>query len=190
MTGATLVVVLHGPVPRSEPLPAPSGARAGVTFDLDEMYRRFAAVVHGIALARVGPDEADDVTQEVFLKVAARLGTLRDPAAFPGWICALARNASLDRLRARKRRRAGHVEPERLPARPAPTDDHELRLRVLALLERLPEGSREVLVLRLVEGLDGPEIAARTGATPGAVRVALHRGFSLLRPMLEKEGWR
>jgi RNA polymerase sigma-70 factor (ECF subfamily) len=138
----------------------------------------------------VGPDEADDVTQEVFLRAAARWTTLRDPAALPGWICALARNAALDRLRARKRRPVVHIEPERLPARPEPAGDHDLRLRVLALLGRLPEGAREVLVLRLVEGLDGPEIAARTGASPGAVRVALHRGLMLLRPMLEKEGWR
>ena len=46
------------------------------------------------------------------------------------------------------------------------------------------------LGLRLVEGLSGPEIAARTGLTHGSVRVNLHRGMSLLRPLLAAEGWR
>jgi RNA polymerase sigma-70 factor (ECF subfamily) len=44
-------------------------------------------------------------------------------------------------------------------------------------------------VLRLVLGLDGPTIATLTGHTPGSVRVHLHRGLALLRPLLEKEGW-
>lgn len=159
------------------------------TPDLGEAYARFAPVVHGIALSHVGPVDADDVTQEVFLRAAERIGSLREPAAFPGWICALARNVALDRLRQRRRRGEVAVDADLLPARPEPPEDRALRSRVLALLARLPEAYREALVLRLVEGLAGPEIATLTGLTPGSVRVHLHRGFALLRPLLEKEGW-
>ena len=52
---------------------------------------------------------------------------------------------------------------------------------ILALIRRLPEAYRETLVLRFVEGMTGPEIAARTGLTPASVRVNLHRGMKLLR---------
>ena len=52
---------------------------------------------------------------------------------------------------------------------------------ILGLIRRLPEAYRETLVLRFVEGMTGPEIAARTGLTPASVRVNLHRGMKLLR---------
>lgn len=180
---------VQGPLPASGLSAASASAAAP---PLGEVYARYAAVVHGIALAHVGPDEADDVVQEVFVKAATGLPALRDPAALPGWISALARNAARDRLRARRRRRAARRDEaalERVPARPELAEDRALRQRVLALLGRLPETYREALVLRLVEGLDGPTIAARTGLTPGSVRVHLHRGLELLRPLLRAEGW-
>ncbi len=60
---------------------------------------------------------------------------------------------------------------------------------MLALIRTLPNAYRETLVLRLVEGLTGPEISERTGMTPGSVRVNLSRGMAQLRPLLRKEGW-
>ena len=56
--------------------------------------------------------------------------------------------------------------------------------QALAAIQTLPEAYRETLVLRLVQGLSGPEIAAVTGLTPESVRVNLHRGFTLLREAL------
>jgi RNA polymerase sigma-70 factor, ECF subfamily len=128
--------------------------------------------------------------QEVFLRVARRPPSLRDPAALPGWMCTTARNAALDRLR--RRRREPRPAPDagaNLVARESGANDAELRERVLVLLARLPDAYREALVLRLVEGLDGPAIAALTGMTLGSVRVHLHRGLELLRPLLREEGW-
>ena len=58
-----------------------------------------------------------------------------------------------------------------------------------ARLDEIPETYREALILRLVEGLDGPAIAEHLGLTSGSVRVHLHRGLALLRPLLRKEGW-
>jgi RNA polymerase sigma-70 factor (ECF subfamily) len=57
----------------------------------------------------------------------------------------------------------------------------------LAAIRRLPDAYRETLILRLVEGMTGPEIAARTGLTPASVRVNLHRGMKMLRESLAKE---
>jgi len=78
---------------------APHAARAGDGAAFERLYRRFVAVVHGIALARVGPSAADDVVQETFLALHRSLETVRDPAALPGWVCAVARRPA--RLRAR-----------------------------------------------------------------------------------------
>ena len=60
----------------------------------------------------------------------------------------------------------------------------ESALGLLEKIQELPEAYRETLVLRFVEGMTGPEIAARTGLLPASVRVNLHRGVSLLRDKL------
>ncbi|MBI5853562.1 MAG: sigma-70 family RNA polymerase sigma factor [Planctomycetes bacterium] len=155
---------------------------------VEALYRSFARVVHGIALAHVGPADADDVMQETFLSIQRGLPGLRDQDALPAWICEIARNCSRDWLRRRARRPQPGADVHALAAGPA-RDDGELAARVLAHVRSLPEAYRETLVLRLVEGLSGPEIAARTGLTHGSLRVNLCRGMAMLRPLLEKEGW-
>ena len=176
-------------LPRAEDLrPLLEAARGGDEHAFGELYRRFARVVHGILVARSGPDDAEDLTQEVFTLVHRGLTTVRDAAALPGWICTVARNVATDALR-RRARGPKPVELVEYPAAPAPDDGRELRARVLARIRELPESYRETLVLRLVEGLTGPEIADRTGLTHGSVRVNLTRGMALLRPLLAQEGW-
>lgn len=145
------------------------------------LYQRYARMVHGLLLARVGPADADDLVQDVFLTAWRRLEDLRDPAAFGGWLAAIARNRATDHLRRRPRL-------EELPGHLMASDATAARveaLAVLALIRTLPEAYRETLVLRLVEGLTGPEIAERTGLTPASVRVNLHRGMKLLREKLQ-----
>jgi RNA polymerase sigma-70 factor (ECF subfamily) len=93
----------------------------------------------------------------------------------------ITRNRAID-----SRRRS--VEIGELPATLAAPDATAARAEALAILEivrSLPEAYRETLVMRLVEGLTGPEIAERTGLTPASVRVNLHRGMKLLREKLE-----
>jgi RNA polymerase sigma-70 factor (ECF subfamily) len=134
-----------------------------------------ALMVHGILLARVPRDAADDLVQDVFVLALERLGTLREPAAFGGWLAMIARHRAVDHLRRTRR-------TEELPDdfAGATSSEHEA-LTVLRVVRQLPEAYRETLVLRLVEGMSGPEIAARTGLTEGSVRVNLHRGIKLLR---------
>lgn len=151
------------------------------------VHARFARAVHGIALAHVGAEEADDVTQEAFVSIHRGLDAVRDDDAIAAWVCTVARNTAIDHLRRTGRRPTLVALPAEPEARPQ--DEGELAGRVLALVRSLPEAYRETLVLRLVEGLTGPEIAARTGLTHGSVRVNLTRGMAMLRPMLRKEGY-
>ena len=156
-------------------------ARRGTGGAMDALFRRFAPVVHGVLLGYVQKADADDLTQDVFETAMQRLGDLREAAAFPGWLLGIARHAALDA----KRRRTPQtgVEIDAVDAQAT----HEDRLdaeRALAAIRSLPEAYRETLLLRLVEGLSGPEIAVRTGLTAGSVRVNLHRGMALLRDAL------
>ncbi|MCC7139856.1 MAG: sigma-70 family RNA polymerase sigma factor [Planctomycetes bacterium] len=165
-----------------------AAARAGGAAAFEALYRRYAPVAHGVALARVGPSDAEDVVQDVFVALHRSLTTLRDPAALASWVRSTAAHAAVDRLR--RRARAGRPEPlSDVATRAAAVGDEgaALRARVLAAIQGLPEAYREALVWRLVEGLPGPEIAARTGLTPGSVRVHLHRGMAQLRAALTED---
>lgn len=149
------------------------------------LYDRFAPVVHGIALAHVGRQDAEDLTQEVFLVVYDRLGTLREEGSLGAWVCTVARNLAIDHIR-RRARRPQHepLHDHAAPAQPG----NELAEQILDLIQELPPAYREPLVLRLVEGLTGPEIASRMGMTHGSVRVNLCRGMAMLRPLLQEKG--
>lgn len=151
-----------------------TAAQAGDRQAFGELYRLYGRMVHGILLARISAADVDDLTQEVFLRGLERLGSLREPAAFGGWIATIARHAASDRLRRAPRE---VTLAEDLEA-PEPAGE---AWAVVRLIRQLPEAYREPLVLRLVEGMSGPEIAERTGLTPGSVRVNLHRGYEMLR---------
>ena len=157
-------------------------ARTGDRDAFAQLHRSYSSMVHGILLARVPRGEVDDLAQDVFITAMERLGSLRDENAFGGWLAAIARNRATDFHRQKRDEVEllddGHHDP-------SSHNDSEAT-HVLMLVRSLPEAYRETLVLRLVEGMTGPEIAERTGLTPGSVRVNLHRGMQLLR---EKLGW-
>jgi RNA polymerase sigma-70 factor (ECF subfamily) len=142
------------------------------------LYDLYAPLVHGILLARVPRPEVDDLVQDIFLHAFKKLHTLRDGAAFGPWIAMIARNRAVDFYR-RSRETVEITEDVR------DSDKREARAaEILELIRSLPDAYRETLVLRLVEGMTGPEIAARTGLTAASVRVNLHRGMKLLREKL------
>jgi RNA polymerase sigma-70 factor (ECF subfamily) len=143
------------------------------------IYERFHRVIHAIALARVPFADAKDVVQDVFAEVWLKMTTLREPAAFPGWIVTLARRRAIDH--ARKRRPTDDASIE-LAVSPPPRAE---AMAALHAILALPDTYRETIIMRVVEGLSGPDIAERTGMTPESVRVHLHRGMKLLREMLD-----
>ena len=132
-------------------------------------------------MARIPVREVDDLVQDVFVMALRRLSTLRDTRSFGAWLAAIARNLASDHYR--------RSAPEDQLTEDAPdtenrTEDENTAVAVLDAVRSLPDAYRETLILRLVEGMTGPEIAARTGLTHGSVRVNLHRGMQLLRVKL------
>jgi RNA polymerase sigma-70 factor (ECF subfamily) len=166
-----------GPVSLEEHLvrKAADGDRAA----FGELYSRYARVVHAILLGKVRCDAAEDLVQDVFLTALSHLSRLRDRNAFAGWLCTIARNRAHDYHRAQPP--SEEIREEHLQGRPAPPE----ALAALEAIRGLPEAYREILMMRLVEGLTGPEIAVRTGLKPESVRVNLCRGMKLLREKIE-----
>ena len=154
-----------------------SRARRGDRAAFAELYRRFHRAVHGVVLARVTYGDAADVVQDVFAIALERLPQLGEPAAFPGWLLAIARNRAIDHVRAKR-------PTDELAEVPVEAPRSAEVAQVLVALRGLPEAYQETMILRLVEGMSGPEIAEQTGLSPGSVRVNLHRGMKLLRAAL------
>ena len=157
-----------------------AAARNGDSSAFHDLYRNYCRMVHGLLLSRVPPDLVDDLVQDVFLQAWRQLPRLRDPGAFGGWLAAIARNRARDHFR-KSRDTAEFADTH---AAPGSASAHAEAAAALAAIQNLPEAYRETLVLRLVEGMTGPEIAARTGLAPASVRVNLHRGLKLLRERL------
>jgi len=147
----------------------------------NHFHRKYAPLVHGIVLAKLPADEADDVMQEIFLAAFRGIKGLRDPDAVGPWLVRLTRNHVAGFYRSR---RVSEELPDEIHDRHS--DRHEAA-EILLAIRSLPEAYSETLVLRLIEGMTGDEIATRTGLTSGSVRVNLHRGMDLLRKALGVE---
>lgn len=151
---------------------------AGDQEAFNEFYRMFAPMVHGIILAKVPRDEVEDIVQDVFISAYKNLHTIRDKNAVGAWLAMIARNSAAEFYRYRK---LTEELPETIEQKSNPQTEAR---EILDAIRALPEAYRETLVLRLVEGMTGQEIAEQTGLTPLSVRVNLHRGMKLLRQKL------
>ncbi len=155
-------------------------ARRGSQTAFAWLHRTFAPLVYAIHLGMTSRARAEELTQETFVIAFGRLDQLRDAASFGPWIAMIARrnrpHGDVD-----ERDLAEVDEPVWTGTGPESVAQADEALRAI---RQLPEAYRETLILRLVEGLSGPEIANLTGLTPSSVRVNLHRGMTQLRQVL------
>jgi len=170
-----------------------AAARDGDRAAFGRLYERYARMVHGVLLAKVPVGEVDDLVQDVFIRALRRLSTLRETASFGPWLAVIARNVANDYHRRSVPEEpltdyASDDESKGEVSGPDHGRDHERSAAaVLEAVMSLPDAYRETLILRLVEGMTGPEIAARAGMTHGSVRVNLHRGMEQLRAKLNAD---
>jgi RNA polymerase sigma factor (sigma-70 family) len=146
---------------------------------LGALYARHKGMVLA-ALRRFAPMSAsadlEELAQDVFLALPDAAARYEERTRFKAWLFGIAvKKARHHVRRSWFRNVTGHAAKE--PRDPAPAPDHAAERRELALqlLERLPLGQREVLVLHAVEGFDGEEIAQILGISPGTVWTRLHR---------------
>jgi RNA polymerase sigma-70 factor (ECF subfamily) len=171
-----------------------AGAQAG-----DE--EAFACLFRGVQPALLGylrviaADAAEDVASETWLQVVAGLGGFRGgEGAFRAWVFTIARHRAVDAGRARARRRTVPLDQDDLPRGLAAPDAGEAALEaistqaVVALLATLPRDQAEIILLRVVAGLSNRDVGRLVGKSPGAVRVAAHRGLRRLAALVDREG--
>jgi RNA polymerase sigma-70 factor (ECF subfamily) len=181
------MMTFSGPVPfpvsASQEADWVAAAQAGDRRAFAHLHERYHRMVHGILLAYVPHTDAEDLSQEVFLHAMQKLPDLREPAAFGAWLGTISRNFSVTYHRRRRpMEEVTELNAGRTPAQEAAR--LQVESEVLSAIRRLPAAYCETLILRLVEGMTGPEIAAQTGLAPASVRVNLCRGMKLLRDEL------
>jgi RNA polymerase sigma-70 factor, ECF subfamily len=160
-----------------------TAAKGGDRTAFGQLYQRYVRMVHGILLARVPTAAAEDLVHDVFLQALRNLAAMREISRFGPWLAAIARNRAMDFHRRAKPNDSLDGEAGLAAALENPR--HEIAIEdsitILNAVRELPGVYRETLVMRFVEGMTGPEIAAHTGLTHGSVRVNLHRGMQMLR---------
>ena len=159
----------------------------------ETLFRRHGDVAHRVAARVVGPDEADDVVQDAFLRAFHQLRAFRGDSSFRAWLLQITHNTALNALSrterspSRELNEAGEAvdpSPERTPA--ARLEQHERRRRLERKLREVRPAHRAVLVLRDLEGLSYDDIAEVTGAPLGSVKGRLHRARGELIDLLRR----
>jgi RNA polymerase sigma-70 factor (ECF subfamily) len=160
-------------------------AAAGDVDAFERLYRRHAARVHALCRRMMGDGEADDVTQEVFVRAWRKLNKFRGESAFGTWLYRLAVNVILGRRAAlgTYRQRFTESEPAMISFS-ARRERVDLRVDFEAAIDRLPRGARDVFVLHDIEGYTHEEIAGMLEVTAGTSKSQLHRARMALRQYL------
>ena len=155
-----------------------------MTPTLETIWNDFAGKLgQFIRVPVADPATAEDILQDVFVKIHGRLDQVRDPAKLQGWLYLIARNAIIDHYRTRKDSTA---VPESLPAK-APDSDaemEELKSAFRRMIYSLPEPYRDALVLTEFEGLTQKELAERLGISLSGAKSRVQRGREQLKQML------
>lgn len=163
-------------------------AASGDAHAFERLYRAHVNRIHALARRMLSPDEADDATQDVFIRAWQKLGTFRGESAFSTWLHKLAVNVCLGRrsqLGTQRERYHPDDAPLATVAHPH-TGGAEDRLDFESALQQLPDGARQVFVLHDVEGYRHEEIAEMLGTVTGTSKSQLHRARMALRRHLER----
>jgi RNA polymerase sigma-70 factor (ECF subfamily) len=170
-------------ISRSEPSDDVALAAAGDVRAFERLYRTNLPKVHSLVRRMTGGRDADELTQDIFVRVWQKLGSFRGDSAFATWLHRLAVNVVIERFRTETTRRNRHIDGDdvfaTLPA--APTRSGDLAMDFDGALEKLPDGAREIFVLHDVEGYKHHEIATMLEISAGTSKAQLHRARMLLR---------
>jgi RNA polymerase sigma-70 factor (ECF subfamily) len=163
--------------------PAIAGAKQGDTAALHYLYVRFAGDVFGVVRSIVrDAHDAEDITQSVFAKLMIAIQRYEERATpFSAWLLRVAKNAALDHVRAR---RQIPVEEVRVTSERDEQLGAERSRSLETALGQLPDGQREVVVMRHLGGFSPPEIAESLGKSESAVHGLHNRGRKALRDAL------
>jgi RNA polymerase sigma-70 factor (ECF subfamily) len=157
-------------------------AAGGDTSAFERLYRAHVGKVHSLARRMLGTHEADEATQDIFVRTWQKLGQFRGESAFSTWLHRLAVNVVIEK------RRSFAIQRERMIDDPAALDylsvapaRADLTVDFEHAIGQLPAGAREIFVLHDVEGYKHREIAMMLGIATGTSKRQLHRARMLMR---------
>jgi RNA polymerase sigma-70 factor (ECF subfamily) len=159
-------------------------AAAGDAHAFARLYREHAGRIHSLARRMAGDQDADELTQDVFVRAWEKLRTFRGESAFGTWLHRLAVNLILAKRQQSSTRRARDAGDEALEWTPARPAHPELAMDFETAVQRLPDGARQIFVLFDVEGYRHEEIAGMLGVSVGTSKSQLHRARMILREHL------
>jgi RNA polymerase sigma-70 factor, ECF subfamily len=157
-------------------------AAAGDVRAFEQLYQIHLPRVHSLVRRMAGGRDADELTQDVFVRVWQKLSTFRGDSAFGTWLHRLAVNVVIERFRTdTARRQRLHDGEDIFNTLSAPNRPRDLSMDFDTALEKLPDGAREIFVLHDVEGYKHHEIATLLGISAGTSKAQLHRARMMLR---------
>lgn len=167
-------------------MPMSADNSTGTMSEFESFYREHLRLVHAVAVAHTADrDQAEDMTQETFLRAWRSFGQVRrlDPRAQRAWLCRTARNLTIDAWR----RKQLDSAPASAPAAPrSDGESSDLRVDVGRALAELDEGDRELVMMRYLEEMNSREIGEALGLPEGTVRRRLVRCRELLASHLSQ----
>ncbi len=151
----------------------------------EQIWKQYNTSLRGFIESRIGDSEAaDDILQEVFVRIHSRIGTLQDNSKVQSWIYQITRNAIVDHYRAQK----GDGElPESLSAPEADPSEktrQEIQSWLQPMIHTLPEPYREALMLSDIQELTQGEVARRQGVSLSGAKSRIQRGRVMLKKLL------
>lgn len=167
------------------------------TPDFDRIYAEQRPMIRRYLARLAGENDADDLTQETFIRVSQGLSTFKGQSSIATWIYQIATNAATDRLRSRAFKQAAstvygpehdQIQGSACASPPPSTEDQLVRKEMNQCIQSyvgfLPDNYRTVLILSELEGLKNGEIATILGLSLGTVKIRLHRAKEKLRQEL------
>jgi RNA polymerase sigma-70 factor, ECF subfamily len=166
-------------------------AQAGDEPAYREALARIAGRLRGFYRRRLAalPDDVEDLVQETLLALHLQRGTYDPSLPVSAWVHAIARHKLVDLWRRRGRTDALHVPLDDVAdSMAASTPEAQPARRDLAvLLQALPAAQRDAIVMMKIEGLSVAEASARSGVSPSALKVQVHRGLRRLADLVRKD---
>src|SRR5947209_226268 len=160
-------------------------AAGGDPSAFERLYQTHVGRIHSLTRRMLGTHDADEVTQDIFVRTWQKLGQFRGDSAFATWLHRLAINVVIER------RRSYAIQRDRMTDDPLALDfvtvapaRADLTVDFEHAMEQLPPGAREIFVLHDVEGYKHREIAAMLDVTSGTSKRQLHRARMLMRRYL------
>ncbi len=153
------------------------------TSELDTVFRQFHTRLKRFILTKVSDeDTADDILQDVFLKVHANIEELKDSSKLESWVYQITRNAIIDYYRTKKQ---SQPLPEELQDdESTETPVQRLSLGIDKFINQLPDDYREAIMMSEIEGIKQAEVAKRLGISVSGAKSRIQRGRKKLKELL------